>query len=138
MRSMRFAPFALAAALCCAASGLGAQGAVSIQGFGYPGGELSTRALGMGGGKIEESRGREVIEQNGVGMFQNPTALAGEQFRIAGPRANEMHAADGRRFTHVPSLSRKLRARSRPICRALAIGPVTLEWVHGILERLMD
>jgi hypothetical protein len=49
MRSIRFAPLAVAAALCCAASVLGAQGAISIQGFGYPGGELSTRALGMGG-----------------------------------------------------------------------------------------
>jgi hypothetical protein len=49
MRSMRCVAAAVAAALCCAAPVLGAQGAVSIQGFGYPGGELSTRALGMGG-----------------------------------------------------------------------------------------
>ena len=48
-RRLRFAQFAFAAALCSAGSVLGAQGAVSIQGFGYPGGELSTRALGMGG-----------------------------------------------------------------------------------------
>ena len=47
---MRFLTrFALAAALCPAASTLHAQGALSIQGFGYPGGELSTRALATGG-----------------------------------------------------------------------------------------
>ena len=47
---MRFlARFAIAAALCPAAPALYAQGALSLQGFGYPGGELSTRALGSGG-----------------------------------------------------------------------------------------
>ena len=47
---MRFlAGFAVAAALCSAAPALCAQGATSVQGFGYPGGELSTRALGTGG-----------------------------------------------------------------------------------------
>jgi len=40
---------ASAAALCCGAAALGAQGALSLQGFGYPGGELSTRALATGG-----------------------------------------------------------------------------------------
>lgn len=40
---------AVAAALCLAAPAMFAQGAVSIQGFGYPGGELSTRALATGG-----------------------------------------------------------------------------------------
>ena len=39
----------VAAALCLAAPAMFAQGAVSIQGFGYPGGELSTRALATGG-----------------------------------------------------------------------------------------
>jgi hypothetical protein len=47
---MRFLPrFAVAAALCSAAPALYAQGALSVQGFGYPGGELSTRALATGG-----------------------------------------------------------------------------------------
>jgi hypothetical protein len=47
---MRFLPrVALAAACCAAASAAHAQGALSIQGFGYPGGELSTRALATGG-----------------------------------------------------------------------------------------
>lgn len=40
---------AVAAALCLTAPALFAQGAVSIQGFGYPGGEQSTRALATGG-----------------------------------------------------------------------------------------
>lgn len=40
---------AVAAALCCGTAALGAQGALSLQGFGYPGGELSTRALATGG-----------------------------------------------------------------------------------------
>ncbi|MFI5244565.1 MAG: hypothetical protein ACHQQR_05015, partial [Gemmatimonadales bacterium] len=40
---------AAAAALCLAAPSVFAQGAVSLQGFGYPGGELSTRALSVGG-----------------------------------------------------------------------------------------
>lgn len=47
---MRFLTrFAATAALCSAATALHAQGALSIQGFGYPGGELSTRALASGG-----------------------------------------------------------------------------------------
>ena len=47
---MRFLScFATAAALCFAAPALYAQGALSVQGFGYPGGELSTRALATGG-----------------------------------------------------------------------------------------
>jgi hypothetical protein len=41
--------FAVAASLCAATPALYAQGALSIQGFGYPNGELSTRALGSGG-----------------------------------------------------------------------------------------
>jgi hypothetical protein len=41
--------FAVVAALCSAAHALHAQGALSLQGFGYPGGELSTRALATGG-----------------------------------------------------------------------------------------
>ena len=42
---MRFLPrFAVAIAFCGATSALGAQGALGVQGFGYPGGELSTRA----------------------------------------------------------------------------------------------
>ena len=47
---MRFlSRFAVASALCLAARTLYAQGALSLQGFGYPGGETSTRALGTGG-----------------------------------------------------------------------------------------
>lgn len=47
---MRFlSRFAVASALCFAAPALYAQGALSLQGFGYPGGEISTRALGTGG-----------------------------------------------------------------------------------------
>jgi hypothetical protein len=47
---MRFLQrFAVAAALCIGASALGAQGSLGLQGFGYPGGELSTRALATGG-----------------------------------------------------------------------------------------
>jgi hypothetical protein len=47
---MRFLPAALvAAALGFSATALHAQGALSVQGYGYPGGELSTRALGTGG-----------------------------------------------------------------------------------------
>jgi hypothetical protein len=47
---MRFlSRFAVASALCLAARTLCAQGALSLQGFGYPGGETSTRALGTGG-----------------------------------------------------------------------------------------
>jgi len=47
---MRFlSRFAVASALCFAAPALYAQGALSLQGFGYPGGEISTRALGSGG-----------------------------------------------------------------------------------------
>jgi hypothetical protein len=47
---MRFlSRFAVASALCLAARALCAQGALSLQGFGYPGGETSTRALGTGG-----------------------------------------------------------------------------------------
>ena len=47
---MRFlSRFAGASALCFAAPALYAQGALSLQGFGYPGGEISTRALGTGG-----------------------------------------------------------------------------------------
>lgn len=38
-----------AAAMCWTAPTLGAQGGLSIQGYGYPGGELSSRALGTGG-----------------------------------------------------------------------------------------
>jgi hypothetical protein len=50
MRSPRFlSPFAVAAALCAVAPALHAQGALSTQGFGYPSGELSTRALATGG-----------------------------------------------------------------------------------------
>jgi len=56
MRILR--QFALAAALAYAAlaahvPALAAQGAVSIQGYGYPGGELSTRALATGGSLAE-------------------------------------------------------------------------------------
>ncbi|HEY2848660.1 MAG TPA: hypothetical protein VGI97_02195 [Gemmatimonadaceae bacterium] len=43
----RFA--ALAAAIGCSAAALGAQGSLGLQGYGYPGGELSTRALATGG-----------------------------------------------------------------------------------------
>jgi len=39
----------IAVALCCAAGAAQAQGSLSVQGYGYPGGELSTRALGTGG-----------------------------------------------------------------------------------------
>lgn len=47
---MRFlSRFAVASALCFTAPALYAQGALSLQGFGYPGGEISTRALGTGG-----------------------------------------------------------------------------------------
>ena len=47
---MRFlSRFAVASALCFAAPALYAQGALSLQGFGYPGGEISTRVLGTGG-----------------------------------------------------------------------------------------
>ena len=47
---MRFlSRFAVASVLCFAARALCAQGALSVQGFGYPGGEISTRALGTGG-----------------------------------------------------------------------------------------
>jgi hypothetical protein len=47
---MRFVRrFAIAAALCCTASALRAQGSLGLQGWGYPGGELSTRALATGG-----------------------------------------------------------------------------------------
>jgi hypothetical protein len=47
---MRFLTrLAVVAALCCAARTLHAQGALSVQGYGYPGGELSTRALATGG-----------------------------------------------------------------------------------------
>jgi hypothetical protein len=48
---MRILPrFAVTAALCIAApSLLLAQGSLGLQGFGYPGGEQSTRALGSGG-----------------------------------------------------------------------------------------
>ena len=46
-------PASLGLAACIAstlgACALGAQGALSMQGFGYPGGQLSTRALGVGG-----------------------------------------------------------------------------------------
>lgn len=50
MRSSRLVfAGAFAAALCFAASSLGAQGGLSIQGYGYPGGELSSRALATGG-----------------------------------------------------------------------------------------
>ena len=43
----RFA--AVAAVVYCSASALGAQGSLGQQGYGYPGGELSTRALATGG-----------------------------------------------------------------------------------------
>ncbi|MGH7655816.1 MAG: hypothetical protein ACREN6_14255 [Gemmatimonadaceae bacterium] len=47
---MRFLPrFAVAIAFSGAASVLGAQGSLGVQGFGYPGGELSSRALASGG-----------------------------------------------------------------------------------------
>jgi hypothetical protein len=45
----RIVCFAVAASLCAATPALRAQGALSLQGFGYPNGELSTRALGSGG-----------------------------------------------------------------------------------------
>lgn len=49
-RSMRFlSSVAAAAALCCGAPTLCAQGALSLQGFGYPGGQLSSRSLATGG-----------------------------------------------------------------------------------------
>jgi hypothetical protein len=38
-----------AAAMCSAAPTLGAQGGLSVQGYGYPGGQLSSRALATGG-----------------------------------------------------------------------------------------
>lgn len=41
--------FAVTAALCLAAPALGAQGSLGLQGFGYPGGEQSTRSLASGG-----------------------------------------------------------------------------------------
>jgi hypothetical protein len=49
--------FHLAGALALAASSLGAQGTLSTQGYGYPQGQLSTRALSMGGaiGEIDAS-----------------------------------------------------------------------------------
>src|SRR4051812_11579735 len=37
----------------CAAASLSAQGSLSVQGFGYPPGQISTRAEGMGGGPAE-------------------------------------------------------------------------------------
>ena len=43
---------AVIASLCIAATG-GAQGALSVQGFGYPPGQISTRAEGLGGGPAE-------------------------------------------------------------------------------------
>ena len=47
---MRFVMrFAAGAVLCCSAGALGAQGSLGLQGYGYPGGELSTRALATGG-----------------------------------------------------------------------------------------
>lgn len=47
---MRYlARVAIVAVLCAAPTALQAQGALSILGFGYPGGELSTRALATGG-----------------------------------------------------------------------------------------
>jgi hypothetical protein len=45
---------ALAAlALLCVAASASAQGSLSVQGFGYPPGQISTRAQGMGGGPAE-------------------------------------------------------------------------------------
>jgi hypothetical protein len=41
--------FGVAIAVTCATSAIQAQGSLSLQGFGYPPGELSTRALGTGG-----------------------------------------------------------------------------------------
>src|SRR2546423_5227845 len=46
------AAFAAVASICIAASA-SAQGALSVQGFGYPPGQISTRAEGMGGGPAE-------------------------------------------------------------------------------------
>jgi hypothetical protein len=49
-RSARFvSSLAVAAALCWARPALHAQGALSLQGFGYPGGQLSSRSLATGG-----------------------------------------------------------------------------------------
>jgi hypothetical protein len=44
---------AVSALVCLSASGLSAQGTLSAQGYGYPAGPLSTRALTMGGGVSE-------------------------------------------------------------------------------------
>src|SRR6478672_2518069 len=45
---------ALAAlASLCVATTVSAQGSLSVQGFGYPPGQISTRAEGMGGGPAE-------------------------------------------------------------------------------------
>ena len=47
---MRFLTrFAVAIAVCGPAAALSAQGSLGLQGFGYPGGELSSRALATGG-----------------------------------------------------------------------------------------
>src|SRR5207247_315669 len=43
----------VAIASLCAAASASAQGALSVQGFGYPPGQISTRAEGMGGGPAE-------------------------------------------------------------------------------------
>jgi hypothetical protein len=51
MRGLRIA--VVAAASMLVASSAFAQGTLSTQGFGYPPGQLSTRALGTGGGLTE-------------------------------------------------------------------------------------
>ena len=53
MRIAPITPVVVATLLLAGATGAGAQGALSTQGFGYPPGQLSTRALGAGGAIAE-------------------------------------------------------------------------------------
>ena len=46
-------------------------------------------ALGVRGGEVEQGGGREVVVEDGVGLFQDAAALDGEQFGIARAGADQ-------------------------------------------------
>jgi hypothetical protein len=97
-----------ASALVISAAGLSAQGALSTQGFGFPPGQMSTRALATGGG-ISEFDADTPINPATIG-------LSGE------PRVFLQYEPEFRKLTNAGATSNTMTARFPVVSASIPIG----------------
>ena len=72
----------------------------------------------MRGRERQQRIGRQVVVQNGIGLFEDAASLDGDQFRIARPRADEINLSGGHKTTFAslgPAQNRVLHDRRAPI-----------------------